>query len=320
MPDLDDPKLPPTSLRQRTLSALDPTTMARRQREVLEDLFGRTWFDRPREHPAYRRWLLCKTLEGQQGQLRFPEQGNQLHETLTIFLDTVLLIDVTSGDSEKFKLGNLATYGEDEVQTKIKSRIGNRVQFDSLMVELYVGAWHQMRNGRTVTPLERSNFPDLQVVGDDFGHPVLFECKRLRSLSKNRVESDVKDASRQLGEAPDPAYRVLILDVTEAIGIIKTELRPPPSLDPIPESVLAISSLVEGALRGNKNKSVELAIIVWDDYLEAGSPIQGGTFFALRRRTHALVHPAHRGKVKEPNKFFDGFSVFALVLWQPRSV
>ena len=132
------------------------------------------------------------------------------------------------------------------------------------------------------------------------------------------VESDVKEASHQLGGAPDPAYRVLILDVTEAIGTINTELRSPPSLDPIPESVLAISSRVEGALRGNKNKGVELALVVWDDHIERGSPPQGGTLLILRRRTHVLVHPAQRGKVREPNRFFDGFSVVALVLWQAR--
>lgn len=89
-------------------------------------------------------------------------------------------------------------------------------QYEDLMVELYVGAWHLTEN-HSVAYLEKEGVPDFRIDIRDADFPVLIDCKRLRQRSAKRARKDVTKANTQIKNARtnvDPAYGILLLDAS----------------------------------------------------------------------------------------------------------
>jgi len=144
-----------------------------------------------KNHPAYLRWALCKKIIEQEGIIQFSEQKERLHEVGRIILDSCILVTLTEGNLQQLKLGSLDLYGDEAVQKKIRSRITNPEQFEDLMVELYVGAWHRTKN-HTVEPIEKEGYPDLRIEIPNINIPVFTECKHLRTGSKNNLQTQLR--------------------------------------------------------------------------------------------------------------------------------
>ena len=235
-----------------------------RQKEILEKLFSIEWFYRvkQRKHPAYQQWALCKKIIEQGGSIKFPEQMEQLHEIGRILLNSYILVELTEGDLQQLKLGSIDLYGDETVQKKIHSRIPEPEQFEDLMIELYVGAWYKTKS-HFVEPMERKGCPDLKIEIPDIDNPVFIECKHLRTLSKNRLQTVIKKANKQVKNAIKatgiPSYGVVILDVSTPIIVQQVEN------DNLPPTLQEIIETVRSILSGEKNRSIGAAVIVWDD-------------------------------------------------------
>ena len=285
-----------------------------RQKEILEKLFSpeRLLETKQKNHPAYLRWALCKKVIEQEGIIQFPEQKERLHEIGRIILDSYILVALTEGNPQQLKLGSLDLYGDEAVQKKIRSRITNPEQFEDLMVELYVGAWHKTKN-HTIEPIEKEGYPDLKIEIPSIGIPVFIECKHLWTSSKNRLQEVIKKANKQIKKAAKEikilSYGAVILDVS--IPVVAGQVENDNLSDKLQEMI----DVVQSALSGGKNRSVGAAIVVWDDYMIMGNP-PSNTLVAFRRRYKCVLHK----DVAIPEKLplFEGYTSEYWLHWVPR--
>ena len=289
-----------------------------RQKEILEKLFSPEWFfeAKQKKHPAYLRWTLCKKIIEQGGIIQFPEQKERLHEIGRIILDSYILMALTEGNPQQLKLGSLDLYGDEAVQRKIRSRITNPEQFEDLMVELYVGAWHKTKS-HTIDPIEKEGYPDLRIEIPNINIPVFIECKHLWTGSKNNLQDAIKKANKQIKrtakEIELPSYGAVILDVSVPVAADQVEN------DNLSDKLLRMVDVVQSALSGEKNQSVGAAIIVWDDYMLMGKP-PDSTLVAYRRRYKRISHRNPNLPVPENLPLFEGYTIPYWLHWTPRKL
>jgi len=286
-------------------------------KEILEKLFSSDWFikKKQKKHPAYNRWVFCNKII-EQGVIRFPEQKEELHEIGRIVLDSFILITLSEGNLQQLKLGSLDLYGDKAVKKKIYSRITNPEQYEDLMVELYVGAYHKTKN-RVVNPLEKEGYPDLRIDIPNVNIPVFIECKRLMTRSRNRLQEVIKKANKQIKEAikdiGHPLYGVIVLDVSTPVAAGQVEN------DDLSNELQEIINTIQNALSGQKNRSVGTAIVVWDDYMIMGKP-PDGTLVVFRRRYKRISHTHENITLVIPEKLplFEGYTTTQWLNWVPR--
>lgn len=293
-----------------------------RQKEVLEKLFSPEWFleTKQKNHPAYLRWALCKKIIEQEGIIQFPEQEEKLPEIGRIVLDLYILVALTEGDIQRLKLGSLDLYGDEAIQKKIRSRITNPKQFEDLIVELYVGAWHKTKN-HTIDPIEKEGYPDLRIEIPNINIPVFIECKHIWTVSKNNLQDAIKKANRQIKkgykkvaeEIGVSSYGAVILDVSAPLAAGQVEN------DNLSDKLQRIVDIVQSALSGEKNRSVGAAIIVWDDYMLMGNP-PDSTLVAVRRRYKRISHKNPNLPVPENLPLFEGYTTTYWLHWAPRKL
>ena len=282
------------------------------QMKILEKLFPREWFIKARKksHPAYGRWNLCKQILQEGGIIRYPHQRETFGQIGRLVLDSYILVALTEGNVDMLKLGSLDLYGDEAVQEKIRSRVVNSEQFEDLMVELAFAAWHKSRK-HTVIPWEREGLPDLKLQIPGVDVPILVECKRLRSGSKNRLTKVISKANSQIKAAQEPCYGVVVLDVSIPVGVAEVEN------DELPNQLQDICSTVQSALSGKKNRSVGMAILVWDDSMILGEP-PDKTQVAFRRRHLRIRHRMSRKDILETVPLFEGFTTLYTLYWKQR--
>lgn len=287
-----------------------------RQKEILEKLFSPEWFleTKQKNHPAYLRWALCKKIVEQEGIIQFPEQKERLHEIGRIVLDSYILVALTEGDIQQLKLGSLDLYGDEAIQKKIRSRITDPEQFEDLMVELYVGAWHRTKN-HIIEPMEKEDYPDLRVEIPNINIPVFIECKHLWTDSKNNLQDAIKKANKQIKKAAEeidvPFYGAVILDVSVPVAAGQVEN------DNLSDKLQGIINVVQSALSGEKNRTVGAAIVVWDDYMIMGNPPDSTAVF-FRRRYKRIHHKNPILVVPEKLPLFEGYTTEYWLHWIPR--
>lgn len=259
-----------------------------RQKEILERLFSPGWFleAKQKNHPAYLRWALCKRIIEQEGAIQFPEQKEELNKIGRILLDSYILVALTEGDIQQLKLGQIDLYGDDAVQKKIRSRISSPEQFEDLMVELYVGAWHKTEN-HAVEPIEKDGYPDLRIESPDINIPIFIECKHLWTNSKNKIQQVIKKANKQIKKATEdigtPSCGVAVLDVSVPATVGQVEN------DTLSNKLQDMIDVIQSALNGQRYRSVKSVIVVWDDYMIMGEP-PDRTLVAFRRRYKRISH------------------------------
>jgi len=289
------------------------TEFFQRQKKLLEKLFSPDWFleAKQKNHPAYLRWALCKKIIEQEGIIRFPEQKERLPEIGRIMLDSYIHVALTEGDIQQLTLGSLDLYGDKTVQKKIRSRITDPKQFEDLMVELYVAAWHKTNN-HAIEPIEKEGYPDLKIEIPAIDIPVFIECKHLWTDSKNRLQKVIKKANKQLKKAAKeikiPSYGVVILDVSIPVAAGQVEN------DNLPDKLQRIVDVVQSALSGKKNQFVGAAIIVWDDYMQLGKP-PDRTLIAYRRRYKRVTHRSPNLPIPEDLPLFEGYTTIYGLHW-----
>jgi hypothetical protein len=284
------------------------------QIDMLQMLLSPEWFhERTRnDHPAYRRWALCQEILNKQGgAIRWPEQKNQLLDIATMGLDTSILSIVSGGDLQSLSIGSV-NFKDETVRKKIQSRLQDAEQFDDIMVELYIGAWHQLEK-HNVEYREQSGFPDFNIGITGIGMPTLVECKRARVMTKKRMLKRIAKANDQITHEQltiGSAYGVVILDVTANQIAEAPDDELPPKLDPI-------IGLVRSCLKGTKNRSVGLAVITWDEYKTAGTP-PNQVWFGFRRRSVRVLHKNPLVPVPQNLPVFDAWKVEYKLNFTPR--
>ena len=279
---------------------------ARREKAILERLFGYKWFYEKgnEKHPAYKEWRMCVQLIQRGGFKPDPEEFDRMIPAARATLDAYLLIRLSEGDIKRFTLGRLASIGDEAVQKKITSRIEDPEEFEDILVELYTAAWHK-KEGRTMALREVEGFPDVRVKIDSVPQPILIECKRVTVATSNRIGQVIKKASSQIevgSQGPDAdAYGAVVLDFTGSEGA------QPYSGRSIPTRIEDAMLQVKRALSGEKNHHVKSAIVVWDEYQKIGTmpdPVQ----LLLGRRAELVNHSLNKSPLRLAD-LFDGYNV-----------
>ncbi len=285
----------------------------RHQLEILECLFPTNWFLKPRtDHPAYKRWELCKRMVAQNGILMYPEQDGDLPLITKIVLDTSIFIAISKGSLQNLEFGSLSFYGDNKVLKKIQKRVIIAEQFEDIMVELSFGAWH-ITKSHLVEPLEVENYPDLKIVLPNATVPLYSECKRIKQDGENNLKLRINKANSQVKSTNEVCFCVAVLDVSSPITILRV------TDDSLPNRLNEIVSKVGRILRDKQNRSIGAALLIWDDYMIMGNPPHR-ILVAYRRRSIPIYHSSKkvRKKIPESLPLFDGFTVTMNMHFEPR--
>ena len=278
----------PTLRRRWTMlrTILGPAAFIQAQRQVLEDLFGRQWFDdaATKQHPAFERWTLCNDFQSGRLPLRNPEVLGRIAQ---IMHDNFTLVQATHG--HQFRIGDLANYGDDRVQRRIRAVVEEPRQFLDLLLEISWAAWHIGR-GHAVTASEDEGMPDFQIVVPSASLPIAADCKRVQAQSSDqRFRKLVNKANRQIKNLGIECHGMVVIDITERVPPI-TNLG-----DDSPAAADHVCDIVQGCLQ-RAHTSVSGAIVTWRDVLT--TPMRdgsGGTLCVLRQHSRLVRHqqPLH---------------------------
>lgn len=283
-----------------------------KQIAILNEIFPSNWFNITKnyQHPAYQRWKLCNTIIGQQGNIRYPEQRHELSNLGRLILDSYILVQISKGDLDKFLLGSLSKYGDLAVEKKILSRVTDQTHFESLMLELCIGAWN-ISQGNEVTPLEIEGYPDLKVEFSNTLIPAYIECKRIETKTLTRISDVIRKANNQIKRVKEDAFGFVVLDLSTPVsaGMVDD--------DTLPNTLSERLSVIKSALSGKKNRSIGAAIVVWDDYMKLGEPPEK-TRIAFRRRMIRIDHNKPRTVVPRKMIIYNGNTVEYFLTWTPR--
>lgn len=237
-----------------------------------------------KKHPAYIHWKLCKRAIEQKGSFFIPEQENDFIEFGRIIFNSLILNDISEGDMQTFKLGNIRNYGEENCQKKIISRIHKKEAYEDLLVELYVADWYKSKK-LLVEPIEKEGYPDFRILNKNINKSVFFECKHLRTDNTKRIQKIIKKANSQLLNAiidsNDNSGSIVILDISNLVQsvqifhdlssfqekgkIIKNE---------IPDKAKNIIEIISKEL-SKKTRSINAALVIWDEFFAVENSAKG---------------------------------------------
>jgi hypothetical protein len=316
--DLDQTKIIEAMTRPSTFARVggsqdDMMLAVVRQKELLEWLFGRNWFaDRRNEgHPARADWKLCDRMVQWRGRKPDSLKVEELRFAAKIALNTYYMIRLSGGDINQMTPGLFESFGDEDVQTKIRTRVPDPSSYEDLLIELYTASWHRQKD-RSVSLLEKTGFPDVRVSFEALGFPIFIECKRLKVSSVNQIQGDVKDASHKIARASQGAdsnaYGAVLLDFASLIGLPRQED------NSHPPAVVDVMQKVRQAIRGDKNTHVKSAVVVWDDYGIVGEEPEQELVF--RRRAEIFHHDRTRHPLAR-DKLFDGYAVRTMLRQVP---
>ncbi len=207
-------------------------------------------------------------------------------------------------------LGSLSLYGDSETQKVLKKEVLNPERFEDLMVELYVSAWHiseghpveKIKSGKTTASDIAKKSPDF-IITLPRDLRLVIECKHMRASSKpSRIKKYIDNANKQIKSVSEDLdgsyYGAVVIDVTSFKGINQVlDDTLPPDFDPLLEAGKA-------ALRGNKNRSLGAAVLVWDDYMKFGAPPR--LYYGYRRRFVRLLNDSAHIPISKNAPIFEG--------------
>ena len=252
---------------------------------------------------------MCQTIVQQGGRLKLPEQEADLPLFAEIVLDAANLSRVGRGDPAKFTLGDIRSFGDEAVATKIRTRIGMPDQFGDVMLELTLAAWH-IAEGHQVTPLERDGWPDISVQVPGVDRPVYVECKRLTSVGAKTLKNRINKANKQLRAVDHRNYGTMVIDVAASVGTNQSSDEPPPA-------VQTVLDAAQNIISGPKNRAVGRIVVTW-----LGTDIrQNGalTTVFLTRHIAQLDHgAAERLEPLPPLNLFAGQTMVLALVKTPR--
>ena len=261
----------------------------RLQLRILEDMFGDPGLlslraKSPR-HPAVRRFdMLAGYLDRGEG-LTYP-----VEEALSQEL-AGMIIDRSTWAIAPVGVGFWSFIGDGAARRQVEARIRRPDAFEETVAEVFF--WSLLRQeGFSVDLIERDGLPDL-VFDERSPDPIWGEVKHLRLGSGARRASKViEKANSQIKRAD-----------AEGAGIVFVQVARDPYRaaldDRIPSDVQPFIQEVRRALHIGQYRSVGRVVVTWDDYLVMGAPPER-TFFAYRRRSEVIDHPAPRKPVRLP--------------------
>ena len=164
----------------------------RYHKTVLESLYGTEFLNKyPQKHPAQYHYEMCLNILEKGGMIKWNESQQYYNELLRMTLHTSVTNTIGQGSIGSLKIGDITLYGDESVQRKLKACLNNPLHFNSLMLELSFASY-QINKENNVLPLEQENKPDLRVEVEELDFPVFVECKCLKSISENRINSRIK--------------------------------------------------------------------------------------------------------------------------------
>ncbi len=291
-----------------THSGVSPTLFAHRMMTFFEDLFGRDWLaNGPESHLGVQQWRACNALWQRRSRVVYPNDVPLLLTAVQSLLNAGVLMSLTGSDFGALRLGNLKGYGDMSVQTKVESRLHDSRQWADVLVELYTAGYYAGQ-AAAVTPLPEGDPGDIRVDCQS-GLPTFIECKSLWSGSENALRASIKKAGRQLKrvetDASVPSYAsCIVLDVSNVVGLLN-------NTDEVPSEVRRLAEVVQRVLSGDKNRSINLAVLVWDAYSVVERERAAGVF-AVRK----ALPDRHAGETRAqepPVEVFQGYTAFFLI-------
>jgi hypothetical protein len=267
-----------------------------RYNRILENLFSQGWLEKHPKHPACWQKILCEEIirEERTDITLMPEFGRIV---LNAQAQSLVLDDAGYNTG----LGAPALYGDPYAQKALRQDVKDPDNFEDIMVELYVSAWHiskghQIKKNKNdqlaLSQKKGARIPDFVALFPS-GPPLVIECKHLRYGSKPaRIKQHIKNANKQIksfaqaNNHPYP-YGAVIIDVADYVGIWRV------TDDSLPLDIIPLEDIAQSALRGQQNRSVAAAILVWQDYLVYGTPSTAAMYGLWLRSTRILHECAH---------------------------
>lgn len=286
---------------------IDQVDFFRQLSLFLEKLVPDEWFNNPKNHryPAYQRWAFFQRMIAQNGILRFPEQKNDLALLGQFLLDAEYLKLITEEDYFDQLL--------EPVKVKIANYLMHPTQFDDIMLEIAITAWHQMRKHKAEL-FEVSNYPDVKVTIPGMALPVYVECKNIMTGNENSIKHIITHANGQLKKVSEAHYGIVILNIAKPIELKRV------FSDAYPERVDQLMTFVKQSLTSSRHRSVGAAILIWDDFIQYGDPPQK-MLIAYRRRSVRIDHTPAEGCIEIPQnaELFEGNTSEFTISWQSRT-
>lgn len=286
-----------------------PAEFLNYNKRVLEAFFSTDWFSKAVDvtHDAYVHWIVCNELIMQNGHIHYPQQAWMLPILARVGMDNFLLAQLTDGDTNRLVIGALK-YGNRKVRNKILTRFPDSNQFQDMLVELEIGAWHLM-NRDNVTPLETLGFPDIKIDLAGCSDVMYIECKNLRSKDERRIFDVVSKANAQLEKTKSDSYGCLVLKVAQTTNTGATTEKPTPS------EVLQVEKVIESLLSGGQNQAIGSAIIIWDGFEIIGSP-PANVSICYSRKSIRVNHANPNKVIPSTVKLFEAFTSFQKILFK----
>lgn len=240
-----------------------------------------------------------------------PQQERELPFLGQLLLDGMHLITITEGDLQKLTAGNFDQFIK-PVKDKIVNYLTHPTQFDDIMLELSFAAWHLLAKHKTEL-LEVDNYPDIKVDIPGYALPVYAEAKNITTTNKKSIKRIITHANEQLKNVAEPHYGIAVLNIGKLIEMQAI------NTDAYPEMVDEIIKLVTQSLSGKRHRSVGAALLIWDDFMQLGSPPQK-MLIAYRRRFVRINHTPEEGCLVIPQdaKLFEGFTTEFTINFQPQ--
>jgi hypothetical protein len=261
-----------------------PLEFINAQKTLLETLFPSGWFvdakkEKVLKHPAYIRWQRLLDLIARNGRIELPHDIETLDALLAATCDNLSLIQATRGSIDAQTLGDLANYGDEAVQKRLRAVILHPGQFLDVLVEVACAGYHVSR-GHKVKATEEEGMPDLELEIHGWPLPIQAECKCVKGNSG--VEGAIKKANKQIKNADQVCYGLVYLDISQV------DQDPTFWNDSLPQEFATVQSEVERCLR-DFNKSVSGVILLWKDHINLRTN-DGGAQCYHRYRSFLIRH------------------------------
>jgi hypothetical protein len=261
---------------------LDPIQFVKAQRRVLEDLFDSEWFSRPykRHHPAYRRWDLCNEILSRGGRVSVENQEG----LADLIFDNFGIVQVSQGKIDDFLLGQLANYGDENVQKRLRRIIDDPNQFLDILFEINYAAW-QIARGHHIRAFESEGLPDFEIFIEPSRVLVAADCKRVRADTSNeRFRKLILKANKQIKNLGKECPGLAVIDISAKLpqqGASRDSLLP---------HVDRICQILKQYLQRD-NSSVTGSLVTWRSTqvlpMTDGS---GGTLYVLNQHSRIVRH------------------------------
>ncbi len=260
-----------------------PLELVNAQKRLLEALFPEGWFvnvpKKRLEHPAYVRWRRCEVLLAQDGRVQLPRDVEIVNTLLIALLDNLSIIQATRGSVDAQELGDLANYGDEAVQKRLRAVIQHPEQFLDALVEVTCAGWHVSR-GHDVKATEKDGMPDLDLQIPGWELPIQAECKCVKYAGFKKA---IEKANAQIKRAAKRCYGLVYLDVSQRNV-------DPASFwsDSLPKEFATIQAELQHCLE-RFNRSVSGVILLWKDHTILRMN-DGGVLCFLRYRGILIRH------------------------------